>query len=663
MLRALDPAGRPLDDRRFDVADVARVHAAMLRARIIDRRLMREARTGRLKGYYPSQGQEALAAIAPLLGSADMVFPQYREQPLRLSMGVTVAEEVDLWAGASPAPWDPHDRRCAPPATSIASHIPHAVGWSWARQHRGLPGIGVAVFGDGATSEGDFHAALTFAGAWQAPVVLVCQNNGIAQTTALVHQTAAPTIAAKGPGYGVASLRVDGMDPFAVAEAFDDAAARARDGGGPTLLELVMERYAGHTAMDRSEAAREAATAASKGLRDPIRRCEAFLAAHGVDVEVAVARIKADADAELAAVLPYGAAVPAGPLAGGSRVGGSAAAESAVRHVAAASTTDAATDRRRLVDGVREGLAAALDGDPWVVLLGQDIVTGGGVWGATAGLADRFRGRVLDTPLSEQGAAGVAVGMALAGLRPIVEIQFGGFSLTAVDQLAGHAARYRWRTGGRWSAPVVVRMPSGAGLSGYEGHNESFDALFVHLPGIDVVAPSTAADAVAVLAAACVSERPTVVLEPTLLYLAEPTVGFGDGGEASSPVRIERIGDAATLVAWGSAVPATRAAAAHLVDAGITCTLVVLRDLMPWDAEPVVAAAAATGRVLIVQDAPRTAGFGAEVAATVAERVPGVRVARAAAPDAPPSPGLLSAATDLSVADVVRAVRDLVDHA
>jgi pyruvate dehydrogenase E1 component beta subunit len=309
--------------------------------------------------------------------------------------------------------------------------------------------------------------------------------------------------------------------------------------------------------------------------------------------------------------------------------------------------------------------------DERVVVLGEDVVSTGGIWGATTGLAESFGDRVVDTPLTEQGIVGAAIGMALAGLHPVVEIQFGGFVLTAIDQWHGHAARYAARSGGRLRVPLVLRMPAGAGHGGYEGHNESFDLLHVSAPGLQVCAPTTPREAYVLTRRALATQGPVVVLEPTADYLRDAwgddadglSLAADDGSVPSWGSSVLRArGDAVTVVSYGSATRIAEQAAAALVAEGVQIDLLDLHDLMPFDVEAVLASLRRTGRLIVVQDAPIRAGLGATVIGAVAERdphlfaVPPVRVAQ---PDVPYGPALLEPVTAVVPEDVVAAVHRL----
>jgi 2-oxoisovalerate dehydrogenase E1 component beta subunit len=275
-----------------------------------------------------------------------------------------------------------------------------------------------------------------------------------------------------------------------------------------------------------------------------------------------------------------------------------------------------------LVEAVNLALARAMSEDKDVLLLGEDIGVNGGVFRATNGLQARFgRERVIDTPLAEGGIAGVAVGMAAMGLKPVAEIQFSGFIYPAIDQIINHASRMRNRTRGRLTCPMVLRSPCGAGIHAPEHHSESPEAMFAHMPGLRVVAPSSPARAYGLLLASVRDPDPVIFLEPTRLYRLFRQEVEDDGVELPlDACFVLREGADATVVTWGAMVPETLAAAEKLEEEGVMIEVIDVATLKPLDVETILRSVEKTGRCVIVHEAPRTAGFGAEVAAEIAER-------------------------------------------
>lgn len=260
--------------------------------------------------------------------------------------------------------------------------------------------------------------------------------------------------------------------------------------------------------------------------------------------------------------------------------------------------------------------------DPRVVVIGEDVGTTGGVFRITDGLIGKHGpDRVIDTPVAESGIVGAAFGMAIAGLRPIVEIQFMGFSYPAYDQVVSHVARIRNRSRHRFTAPLVIRLPYGAGIGAAEHHSESTEAIYTHIPGLKVIVPSNPADAKGLLLAAVEDPDPVIFLEPIRLYRAAR--GEVDPGHFVTPIgkaTVERSGSDITLIAWGAMMKETRAAADRLGAEGVSAEVIDLRTLVPLDIEAVVGSVERTGRLVVVHEAPQTAGYGAEIAAQIQTR-------------------------------------------
>lgn len=274
-----------------------------------------------------------------------------------------------------------------------------------------------------------------------------------------------------------------------------------------------------------------------------------------------------------------------------------------------------------LVQAVNMALARALEDDDRVVVLGEDVGTDGGVFRATDGLVERFGAeRVIDTPLAEGLIAGMSVGMAAAGLRPVAEIQFMGFIFSAIDQLGCHASRLRNRTRGRLACPMVLRAPYGGGVHAPEHHSESTEAMFAHIPGLRVVIPSSPRRAYGLLLAAIRDSDPVVFLEPKRLYRAitEDVTDDGKAMPLDKPF-VLREGHDITLVTWGAMTSETLAAAEELAASGLEAEVIDIATLNPFDPTSILASIKKTGRCMIVHEAVRNGGFGAEVSATIAE--------------------------------------------
>jgi 2-oxoisovalerate dehydrogenase E1 component beta subunit len=286
-----------------------------------------------------------------------------------------------------------------------------------------------------------------------------------------------------------------------------------------------------------------------------------------------------------------------------------------------------------MVEGLNLALHQAMAGDDRVVVMGEDVARTGGVFRVTAGLLDRFgEARVIDTPLAEAGIVGSAIGMAIYGLLPVVEIQFDVFVYPGFEQIVVHAARYAWRTRGEVPASIVVRIPFGGGVRAPELHSDSPEALFCHVPGLKVVCPTTPRDARDLLLAAIHDPDPVIFMEPKRIYRAgrqpvperpafDPAGGNGVAARLLSSARTARDGDDLAIITYGATVPLSLEAAGRLAaDRGVSACVLDLRSLYPLDIDAIEAVARHCGRVLVVHEAPRTAGLGAEVSSLVHER-------------------------------------------
>jgi pyruvate dehydrogenase E1 component beta subunit len=275
-----------------------------------------------------------------------------------------------------------------------------------------------------------------------------------------------------------------------------------------------------------------------------------------------------------------------------------------------------------IIEAVRDALRTQMRLDPRVVVLGEDVGKFGGVFRATNGLHEEFGAdRVIDTPLAEAGIIGTAIGMALYGLRPVPEIQFGDFIFPAFDQIVNELAKFRYRSGGHYPCPVVIRTPVGGGIRGGHYHSQSPEALFIHTPGLKVVAPSNPYDAKGLLLACLRQNDPVLFMEPKRIYRASRgEVPEGEYELELGKAAVTRPGTQVTVLAWSGMVSIAEEAAKQADAAGISVEVLDLRTLMPFDIAAILASVKKTGRCVVVHEAPRTAGFGAELIASIQER-------------------------------------------
>lgn len=640
--RVIDAQGRLVaDDPGLDPDLYQTMYRNMVLSRGLDRRMLALQRQGRIGTYAMLEGQEAVQIGSALaLEPADMVFPSYREHGVQVTRGLPMEVLLAYWKGLPNSAWDMEKYRTGIVNVPIASQLPHAVGYSYVTKLRGEDTVSAAYFGDGGSSEVDFHSGMNFAGVWKTPTLFICANNLYAISVPYEKQTGSETIAQKAEAYGFVGVRVDGMDPVAVFLATKEAADRARRGDGPTLIEAMTYRYGPHATADDDTLYRPRDEVEEWKQRDPIERLRQFLESRGEWDERVEEKVSMEVtDAVDAAV----ASLEARPMPGRDdairhgfhripvhvvdqlhamqRAHGEPETEfdeSEIWQVGHDEIPDSPTRSMTMAEAINTALDEAMAADDEVIVLGEDVGLAGGVFRITEGLQARYgEHRVIDTPLNESGIVGTAVGMALAGSRPVAEIQFDGFVYPAFDQIVSHLGRYRYRSRGLSPVPVVVRFPNGAGIGAHEHHCDSPEAYFVHAPGLVVICPSTAFDAKGLLAAALEGSDPVIFCEPKVLYRAGrdevPTDRY------TLPIgraRVRRHGTDLTLVTYGGMVAVALKAAERTE---YSVEVIDLRTLFPWDRETVLNSVSKTGRLLLVQEPQGSAGMAAEVAAVVAE--------------------------------------------
>jgi len=538
----------------------------------------------------------------------------------------------------------------------VGAGVPIAAGAALAAQVTGSGRVVVVSVGDGATSQGSMHEGLVFAAFRRLPLVVVCENNGWSEMTPIDQIVPVERLATRAAGYGMPGATIDGNDPDAVYEAVAEAAARARAGDGPTFLEARCHRLGAHYNGDiehyRPAADHDAAVAA-----DPLAALRRRLLEAGMP-EAELAALEWEVGAELDAATTAATAAPRPDPAG-------ARAHVHGRPAAAVATGEPREEQElTYVKAVTEALRRELRARPDVVVYGEDVGASGGIFGATRQLQEEFGAmRVFDSPIAESAILGAAVGAALEGLRPIVEIMWGDFLLVALDQLVNQAANVRYVSEGRHCAPLVVRTQQGATPGSCAQHSQSLEALLAHIPGLRVGVAATPQDAHAMLRAAVADDDPVVLFESRALYQHKGKVSLGGEREGVGGARTRRDGGDVAIVSWGRTALLAEQAAEGLAADGIAATVLDLRWLSPLDDDAIARAVRRTGRVVVAHEANITGGFGAEVAARIGETqfdALDAPVMRVGTPDVriPPAPGLQAALLP-SVEGIAKAAAEL----
>jgi 2-oxoisovalerate dehydrogenase E1 component len=587
-------------------------------------------RRGQLSKWFSGIGQEAISVgLVAALRPDDWILPVHRNLAVftgrDLDLGVLFRQLLGREGGVTGGRdrtfhFGTLDHHVVGMISHLGAMAPVADGLALAARLRGEDRVAAVLVGDGATSEGDVHEAMNLAAVWKLGVLFVVENNHWGLSTPVSEQYACAHLVDRAAGYGMAGEIVDGNDVVAVRDAVVRAAARARSGRGPTLLECKTFRMRGHeeaTGNDYVPAAQLAAWVA----RDPIARMEARLDARGALGPAERAELAAQVRDAVDALVADALTAPEPTTEPAEEEARAYAPPDPIRRAAASpSSPPGHAPEARYLDAVNDALRTALAADGRVVLLGQDIAAFGGVFKATVGLLEAFGAeRVRNTPIIESGAIGAALGLALDGFRPVVEMQFADFVSCGFNQLVNNVATTRYR----WGAPVplVVRLPVGGGLGAGPFHSQNVEAWFCHVSGLKVVAPATAADAKGLLLAALDDGNPVLVLEHKKLYRsARGPVPAGHHVEPIGRARIARPGSEATVVTYGAGVAwALAAAEAVAAEGGAQVEVVDLRTLRPWDRDTVLDSVRRTSRALVVHEAPLTGGFGAEIAAVIGE--------------------------------------------
>jgi len=497
----------------------------------------------------------------------------------------------------------------------VGAAMPLSTGAALATKLRGTNQVAVAFFGDGASNQGIFHESLNLAAVWKLPMIFVCENNQYALTTSYRNTTAVAQVAQRAASYDIPGITIDGNDAVEVHLTVLEALERARAGEGPTLIEAMTYRWGQHSLRTNLQDPRPKKEVDSWLERDPIKQMENRLLSKKVVSKKDIKAISDATNTEIEGAVSFALKSEEPDMT----VMLNSVYAPHKNHIEPDSTGNRTLS---FVDALNEALHQEMAQDERVFLMGEDVGLTGGLFQVSRGLMDRFgEARVRDTPISEATFVGCGVGAAIAGMRPIVELQIFDFVALTMDMLVNQAAKFRFMLGGKPTVPLVIRGPQGGGIRLAAQHSQSLEAWFTHVPGLVVVAPSTAYDAKGLLVAAIRDDNPVVFLEQKLLYLTQsgpvPEELYAIPlGKAD----VKREGTDVTIVATLGMVPRALGAAVVLEREGISVEVVDPRTLQPLDEETILASVRKTNRLLVVHEAWVKGGFGAEVAAMVVDK-------------------------------------------
>jgi 2-oxoisovalerate dehydrogenase E1 component len=607
-------------------SDLIVLYQKMLLIREAELKVLELRRLDEVAGsLHPCVGQEVVpSAIVNLLASQDKVIATYRGHgwaiacglPLEAFFAEVLGRETGINGGrGGSAYFTAPEYGFVGENSIVGAGLPIANGVALGLNFSGDQGVVVVSFGDGATNEGSSHEAMVFAVARNLPVIFVCENNEWSEMTPISETVPKTSLHVRAGGYGLPAVSVDGSNPIEIIDAASAAIGLARDGGGPSFIEVLVPRILGHYNAD-AQLYRSEEDKLAHADRDPLRALGELLMENGSLMQTDLDRLHEDAVAvvEVAATAALAAPFP-DPATAALHVTG---------HHKVSDVPPLPSQGKELAYGIaaNRALMLAMETDPEVVMFGEDIATAGGTFGVTRNIQKNYGERIFDTPISESAILGAALGASITGMRPVVEIMWSDFLMVALDQLVNQAANVRYISRGKLTAPMVVRMQQGITPGSCAQHSQSLEALIAHIPGLKVGLPSNPDDAFAMLRAAIADPDPVVIIESRALYLEKGIVDVDAPVQEVGGARLRRAGGDAVIVTWGRITSTALEAADQLAQEGIEVAVLDLRWLSPLDEGALFRAVrASSGRVVVLHEANETGGFGGEVVARLAQSI------------------------------------------
>lgn len=619
---------QPIRYDRKDLSDetLLKLYTGILTPRMIEEKMLILLRQNKISKWFSGIGQEAISVGATLaLHPEDYILPLHR------NLGVFTGRNVELeklfcqWQGKKYGFTKGRDRsfhfgtqdyRIIGMISHLGAMLGVADGISLASNLENQDMISMVFSGDGGASEGDFHEALNVAAVWDLPVIFVIENNGYGLSTPSSEQFRCKQFIDKGIGYGMGTRQVDGNNILEVYTAIREVSAQMRKDRKPIIFEAMTFRMRGHEEASGTKYVPKELFEKWE-LKDPVRNYEQWLKDQGLLDDSKIEAIRAEIKARMNEALEFTFAQPEIV----------ADTKEELEDVYAPSfqqltppPSEAGTRSLRMIDAISEGLGQAMEQDPGLVLMGQDIADYGGVFKITDGFVGRFgKDRVRNTPLCESAIIGAALGLSIRGRASMVEMQFADFVSCGFNQIVNNLAKthYRWNQ----SVNVTIRMPSGAGVAAGPFHSQANEAWFTKVPGLKVVFPSNPYDAKGLLTTALKEPNPVMFFEHKALYRS--TEGFVPEAYYNVPIGVAvtaREGSDVSIITYGSGVHWALLIAGEM-EADASIEVIDLRSLLPWDKAHVFASVHKTGKCLILHEDTLAFGIGAEISAVISEEL------------------------------------------
>ncbi len=616
---------------KLSAKDITKGYMDMLTSRWVDEKTIILYKQNKCHFQIGCAGHEAVqvAAAQVFKPAKDWFYPYYRDMAICVGLGMTPRElllnalnkqdDPNSHGRQMPMHYGHKDLRIVNQSSPTGTQLLQAVGCAMGAKLNKQKEVVYVSLGEGTCSQGDFHEALNWAAREKLPVVILVQNNGYAISVPVSEQLAgsAYTISA---GYeNLERYTIDGTDFFASYEALQEAYKRALKGDGPTIIEAHVPRLQSHSISDNHKKYRSEEDISSDQDRDPIPQLKRYIVKNKILSLDKLAQLEAALKKQINEDAEW-AEKQADP-----------SPEDALKFNLVDEYPADVTEPARptaedvyIVDAINHALHEEMDRNPEMYIFGQDVAHGkGGVFTVTSGLTAKFGvKRCFNAPLAESSIAGVAIGLATRGLKPVAEIQFGDYIWTAMMQIRNELAMMNYRSGGDFTCPAVLRVPVGGYIHGAAYHSQNIEATFSHFPGLIVIYPSNATDAKGLLKSAIRSNDPVLFLEHKGLYRQVYAKGPEGDADYLTPIgkaRIVREGTQATIVTWGALVQKSLLAAEAMAKEGVSVEVLDVRTISPLDTEAIFNSVRKTNRVMIAHEDVKFMGFGAEIAAQIAD--------------------------------------------